>query len=88
MWLANEALRRVKGADVALIAASEPLWAALAGIAFLGDALWAQESVDRAGAGRVPGRVPGRVGVPEIQQSGGRVFSVFFFFGFDMGLFG
>ena len=38
MWLANEALRRVKGSDVALIAASEPLWAAVAAMAVLGDA--------------------------------------------------
>ncbi|CAJ1341224.1 unnamed protein product [Effrenium voratum] len=48
MWLANEALRRVKGADVALIAASEPLWAALAGIAFLGDVLHPHEVVGGA----------------------------------------
>ena len=39
MWLANEALRRVKGSDVALIAASEPLWAAVAAMALLGDVL-------------------------------------------------
>ena len=38
MWLANEALRRVKGSDVALLAASEPLWAAVAAVIFLGDA--------------------------------------------------
>lgn len=38
MWLANEALRRVKGSDVALLAASEPLWAAVAAMLFLGDA--------------------------------------------------
>ena len=38
MWLANEALRRVKGSDVALLAASEPLWAAVAAMIFLGDA--------------------------------------------------
>ena len=38
MWLANEALRRVKGSDVALLAASEPLWAAVASMLFLGDA--------------------------------------------------
>lgn len=37
MWLANEALRRVKGSDVALLAASEPLWAAVAAMIFLGD---------------------------------------------------
>ena len=37
MWLANEALRRVKGSDVALLAASEPLWAAVAAAIFLGD---------------------------------------------------
>lgn len=39
MWLANEALRRVKGSDVALLAASEPLWAAVASMMLLGDAL-------------------------------------------------
>ena len=38
MWLANEALRRVKGSDVALLAASEPLWAAVASMMLLGDA--------------------------------------------------
>mmetsp|Transcript_22239 Transcript_22239/g.51455 ORF Transcript_22239/g.51455 Transcript_22239/m.51455 type:complete len:439 (-) Transcript_22239:97-1413(-) len=43
MWLANEALRRVKGSDVALIAASEPLWAAVAGMALLGDVLQPHE---------------------------------------------
>ncbi|CAE6926876.1 mco [Symbiodinium natans] len=43
MWLANEALRRVKGSDVALIAASEPLWAAVAAMALLGDVLQPHE---------------------------------------------
>lgn len=43
MWLANEALRRVKGSDVALLAASEPLWAAVAAAIFLGDVMQANE---------------------------------------------
>ncbi|CAE7341633.1 mco [Symbiodinium pilosum] len=48
MWLANEALRRVKGSDVALIAASEPLWAAVAAMAVLGDVLQPHEIVGGA----------------------------------------
>lgn len=43
MWLANEALRRVKGSDVALLAASEPLWAAVAAMIFLGDVMQPNE---------------------------------------------
>lgn len=48
MWLANEALRRVKGSDVALLAASEPLWAAVASMMLLGDVMQANEMLGGA----------------------------------------
>lgn len=48
MWLANEALRRVKGSDVALLAASEPLWAAVAAMLFLGDVMQPNEMLGGA----------------------------------------
>mmetsp|Transcript_42132 Transcript_42132/g.98268 ORF Transcript_42132/g.98268 Transcript_42132/m.98268 type:complete len:411 (-) Transcript_42132:50-1282(-) len=37
MLLCNEAMKRLKASDVSLIVASEPLWAALAAAAFLGE---------------------------------------------------
>eukprot|EP00439_Symbiodinium_sp_Y106_P086990 s171_g37.t2 len=38
MLLSSEAMKRLKASDVSLIVASEPLWAALAAAAFLGEA--------------------------------------------------
>ncbi|CAE7590057.1 unnamed protein product [Symbiodinium natans] len=43
MLLCNEAMKRLKASDVSLIVASEPLWAALAGAAFLGEIFTASD---------------------------------------------